>query len=147
MNVEGNVQVNAGFDGGSTQLIFSGGSAQTFDLTGATTNYDASVIIDKTNNDVSLLSDLQMDAGTGNDLYLRNGNIVSSSSALLIIGDNVSIYDASEDSFVNGPLRKVGDDAFDFPIGRSGNGYAPMGMTAPGSTSDHFTAEYFENSL
>ena len=146
INVKGNARVNSGFDGGDAELIFSGSAAQTFDLTGATANFNANLNIDKTDNEVTLLSDFQMDAGSGNDLYLNNGNIVSSSSSLLIIGDNVRIYNSSVNSFVNGPLRKIGDDVFDFPIGKNDDTYAPMSMTAPGSTSDHFTAEYIDNS-
>ena len=146
MNVEGNITVNSGFDGGDAELILSGSAAQTFDLTGATANFDANINIDKSDNDVTLLSALQMDAGSGNDLYLNNGNIVSTTSNLLIIGDNVRIYNASVNAFVNGPIRKIGDDVFDFPIGKGDDVYAPISMTAPGSTSDHFTAEYINNS-
>ncbi len=44
-------------------------------------------------------------------------------------------------SYVDGPLKKSGDDAFIFPIGR--NGYLRiLAITAGGNTSDAFTAEY-----
>ena len=44
-------------------------------------------------------------------------------------------------SYVDGPLKKSGDDAFIFPVGR--NGYLrTLAITAGGNTSDAFTAEY-----
>jgi hypothetical protein len=42
---------------------------------------------------------------------------------------------------VDGTVRKEGNDAFTFPIGKSGY-YRPIGISAPSSTSDHFTAEF-----
>lgn len=47
-------------------------------------------------------------------------------------------------SFISGQLEKIGDDAFTFPIGFSGisNGYNPISISAPSSTSDKFQARY-----
>ncbi len=145
MNVAGNVRVSSGFDGGDSELIFSGSTAQTFDLTGATSNFNAAINIDKTNNGVTLLSDLQMDAASGSDLYLNNGNLITSSTSLLIIGDNVRTYNATENSFVSGPMGKIGDEAFEFPIGEN-DVFAPLSISAPSNTTDHFTAAYIQDS-
>jgi hypothetical protein len=49
---------------------------------------------------------------------------------------------ASNNSFVSGPMKKVGNTAFVFDVG-SGSTYRPLTITAPSNTTDAFTAEYF----
>ncbi|WP_169737655.1 choice-of-anchor D domain-containing protein [Thermonema rossianum] len=55
--------------------------------------------------------------------------------------DNALAFGASNNSYVAGWVRKEGDDAFTFPIGDDGY-YAPIGMSAPATVTDHFTALY-----
>ncbi|MCB9197410.1 MAG: T9SS type A sorting domain-containing protein [Flavobacteriales bacterium] len=140
----GNVTVVSTWDGGSGTLIFAGGNAQSFDLTGATTQFNGDIVIDKTSNSVALLSNLQMDAGTGFDLYLNKGHLITTSTEMLIIGDNVKTFNSSDSSFVQGIMRKIGNDAFTFPVGKNDTAYAPITISAPSLTTDHFTAEYFQ---
>lgn len=52
----------------------------------------------------------------------------------------------SDDSFVDGQVRKIGDEAFDYPVGDGGY-YRRASMSAPSDASDHFTSQYIlENS-
>jgi hypothetical protein len=57
-----------------------------------------------------------------------------------------AIYE-NNTSFVDGPVSKIGDDAFEFPTGDvvgSTFVWAPIAMADPGSNvTDRFTAEYF----
>ncbi|MFM9945430.1 MAG: T9SS type A sorting domain-containing protein [Bacteroidia bacterium] len=78
-------------------------------------------------------------AGT---LTLTDGLVYTNSSNLLILADNATISGGSTGSYVLGPLRKTGNDAFTFHIGKAGY-YMPIGITAPGTNTDVFTAEYF----
>jgi hypothetical protein len=57
--------------------------------------------------------------------------------------DNATYTGGSSTSFVEGPMKKIGDDPFDFPIGL-GNMYAPIGISGGtgSSVTDEFTAEY-----
>jgi hypothetical protein len=71
-----------------------------------------------------------------------NGVITSSASNLLIMSDNAVVTSASSLSYVNGPIRKIGNDAFTFPTGKSGV-YRPISISAPSNTTHHFTAELF----
>ncbi|MES2836992.1 MAG: choice-of-anchor D domain-containing protein [Bacteroidota bacterium] len=71
------------------------------------------------------------------------GLINSTLTNLLIFRDGATAVGASNLSFTNGPVRKIGNDAFTFPIGKT-SVYAPAGITAPGVVTDHFTAEYFD---
>lgn len=79
-------------------------------------------------------------------LNLTNGKITTSLANMLTLADNAVTAGASSLSFVEGPLRKVGDDNFIFPVG-VGSIYAPVTITnvSGGNTSDIFTAEYKRN--
>lgn len=71
-----------------------------------------------------------------------NGILTTTNSNLLIINDNATLSGVSNSSYVNGPVRKVGDDSFTFPIGKAGV-YTPMSISAPANVTDAFTGEYF----
>ena len=78
-------------------------------------------------------------------LTLTDGYLFSSTSALMIVEDDATASSGSAASYVDGPLRKVGDDAFTFPVGDNGT-WARIGINdlqnGP-TSSDEFTAQYF----
>lgn len=69
-----------------------------------------------------------------------------SNDQLVTFNDDATTTGASNNSFVNGRVRKIGNEAFVFPTGNNVSKYAPIGITAPSLTTDHFTARYFDNS-
>jgi len=77
-----------------------------------------------------------------NNLTLSSGNINSSAVNLLMLLDNSTVSSTSNSSYVNGPVRKEGNDAFTFPVGKSGY-YRPIAISAPSASNHHFTAEFF----
>ncbi|MBK6527035.1 MAG: hypothetical protein IPG07_16700 [Crocinitomicaceae bacterium] len=125
LEVAGNVTVSPSHDGGTGQLIFKAENNQTFDLTGATALFNGPVLIKKTNNKVNLASTCQLDLA-GQSITFNKGILVSSGTNLLILGDNVTAVSASDSSFVDGPVRKIGNDAFTFPIGKNDSIYASI---------------------
>ncbi|MFM9946142.1 MAG: T9SS type A sorting domain-containing protein, partial [Bacteroidia bacterium] len=73
IQTNGNVIVGAGWDGGTSELWFNGSAAQTFDLTGAVSNFKGDIVINKNAGfTVSVISDLTM-SGTGQDMYVNSG--------------------------------------------------------------------------
>lgn len=80
-------------------------------------------------------------------LTLTNGKLNSTASQLLIVSENGAVSGAGPDSYVTGPVRKVGNGAagFSFPIG-SPSHYAPIGIegVTNGLSTDYFTAQYFD---
>jgi hypothetical protein len=78
-------------------------------------------------------------------LHLLRGNIRTTGTGRVKLRDNATVSGASDSSFVEGPVLKVGNDAFTFPVGRNGR-YRPIAMSAPGSTVAEFRGEYFEHS-
>jgi hypothetical protein len=96
--------------------------------------------INNTTGDVTLNQPL---AVTG-ALTLTDGELNTTSTNLITVNDNGTVSGASNNSFVNGPIRKVGNDAFTFPIGRNGTGYVPVAILDDNAgASNTFTAEYF----
>ena len=76
-----------------------------------------------------------------NSLTFLNG-LLNTGSNYLTINDNVTVTGGSTSSYINGTCRKIGNDAFTFPIGKNGK-YAPIGISAPSDVNDQFTASYF----
>ncbi len=93
---------------------------------------------------------LQQAISVAGTCYFTAGLITSGSTYLLIFNDNATASGANNNvthpSYVNGPVRKTGNDAFTFPVGKSNVGYMPCGISAPSHTTDAFTAEYKRNS-
>jgi hypothetical protein len=75
-------------------------------------------------------------------LDLTLGNLTTTSAELLSLADGATAINASANSFVNGPMKKRGDDPFLFPIGE-GLEYAPIEISAGGTATDEFIAQYY----
>ncbi|MCF8276162.1 MAG: SBBP repeat-containing protein [Flavobacteriales bacterium] len=78
-----------------------------------------------------------------NSMVLMQGVIHAVDTGLVKVLDNTTVSSASDASHVQGPVEKVGNDGFSFPIGRNGI-YQPLTISAPSSTSHAFRAEYFD---
>ncbi len=93
----------------------------------------------KTGGDVLLASPLYIRSV----LNLSNGRIQNNASSLLTLMSGSSVINASDDSFVTGPVEKVGNASFIFPVGK-GTVLRPCSLSnITGSSSNAFTAEYF----
>lgn len=78
-------------------------------------------------------------------LTLNSGLVYTTNTNLLIIDNGVStVSGVSNASYVEGPVRKVGTQAFTFPVGKNGK-YRPIGISAPTGATSHFTAEYLKS--
>jgi len=77
-----------------------------------------------------------------NQLNLTTGILQTTASNLLIIDTGGSIINAGANSYVEGPLKKIGHAAFEFPLGNGGV-YAPISISAPASATSAFQAQYY----
>ena len=80
-------------------------------------------------------------------LSLTNGILTTSAASILSMGTTSTIPTLPTNaSFVSGPVTKIGDGDFTFPIGKTGTGYVPIGVSFFSGTldpvNDAFTAEY-----
>lgn len=116
-------------NGTSSQSI-NGSSAQRPDFFNITLNNSASDIT------------LNVPAVVSNNITFSNGKLITTSTNLITIADNATVSSVSHNSHVQGPCRKEGNEAFTFPVGKTGV-YRPISISAPASASDHFTAEFY----
>jgi hypothetical protein len=137
LNVSGNWQDNGTFNAGVGTVNFNGTTAQSINKNSGNEVF-ANLIVNKTSNALTLNSAIEI----GTNITLTSGLVNSDATNLLIINDNATATGASNTSHVVGPVRKIGNEAFTFPVGK-GNNYAPAAIGAPSLTTDHFTAEYF----
>ncbi|MBI1289206.1 MAG: T9SS type A sorting domain-containing protein [Flavobacteriales bacterium] len=77
------------------------------------------------------------------ELALTDGVVECQNDVVVTLKDGVEPT-ATDSSYVEGSVKKIGNDAYTFPVGRNGV-YRPIGISAPSNTSDAFTAEYFES--
>jgi len=74
-------------------------------------------------------------------LTLTDG-VINTGANEVIFMDGTTTTNGSNASYIDGVARKIGNDAFVFPVGD--NGYiANIAISAPGNTTDVFTAQYF----
>jgi hypothetical protein len=74
-------------------------------------------------------------------LTLTAGLVRTTATALLTLADQATATAGNPTAYVDGPLRKVGQQAFVFPLGKEGQ-WARLGISAPASLTSAFTAEY-----
>ncbi|GAB4402633.1 MAG: hypothetical protein OHK0039_00900 [Bacteroidia bacterium] len=128
---------NDGFNqGDASQVFFNGSTQQTIFDNNNVENF-AELIIDNPAG-LQLLSPIEIKTA----LTFTEGIINTTATEYLGFENNATAIGASDASHVNGPVLKYGNDIFTFPTGKGGV-YRPIGMSAPGATSDIFRAEYF----
>ncbi|MDD4150387.1 MAG: T9SS type A sorting domain-containing protein, partial [Bacteroidales bacterium] len=89
---------------------------------------------------------------TSGKLILMTGIMKTTATNIFTLEDNATVHSdaagtnsepGSASSWVDGPLKKIGNDAFVFPLGETI--WAPIGITAPSNATDAFTGEYFNS--
>lgn len=119
---------------GTVSLLGSGTKSMT-SVSSQTQAFNALVI---NNNGPVILS-----SGThriNNNLDLTSGIVDQNGVFQFANGSTVS--NASDASYIDGPVVKFGNQAFTFPIGLNSI-YRPIAISAPALVSDNFTAQYF----
>ncbi len=122
------------------KVVFAGTADQYVTLEETNTPISRTIQVDKPSGRV-ILNDLMDIDG---DLTFVNGVIETVGAGLVKIEDGVTVSGVSNDSYVEGSVQKIGNDAFTFPVGRNGF-YRPISISAPSNTSDAFEAKYFES--
>ena len=148
LTITGTYNVSGGiiFNQGTIKL---NGGAISFPGIGVTIN----------NGTAGTMTNLEM-ASTGNmtqtlpfaitgTLTLTSGIVNSTATNLITLNDNALVSGVSNLSYVDGPIKKIGNDAFTFPVGKTiglTTAYVPIGISAPSLITDEFTAEYIRSS-
>lgn len=125
--------------GTSTIANFTGTNAQTISGSTLTTAFYRMTVNNTSATGVTLATPLSVNFA----LTLTDGNIYTDATNLLTLIDNATSTAGSSSSFVDGPMKKIGNDIFVFPVGDN-TIWARIAITAPGVTTDAFTAQYFD---
>lgn len=133
LDVNGNWTNNGTYTANSGSISFVGtGSGNTISTNG--TNTFNNVVINKTNG-ITISSGTSQIVGT---MTFTSGIVTQSATLQFLNGSTVA--SASNTSYVNGIVTKIGTNAFTFPVGAS-NLYRPIGISASAG-SNTFTAQY-----
>jgi len=140
IDVKGDIIIiNTGFNGGSAVIAINGTGNQILQGNGIEgTGRLPNVIVNKPTGDVTVNSTVTIKGL----LTFVNGKMITSNANLLVMTRSATVTDASSNSFVQGPVKKIGNFPFTFPVGK-GNNFQPISISAPAGFTDAFTAEYF----
>jgi hypothetical protein len=136
-NYTNNVSEAQVLEGTTSRFTFNGAANQTI----STNNFNEvfnSMTVTKSGGNVLLANPLEIKS----NLTFTTGDVNSTLANLLIFRDNATHTTPSHTSHTNGPVRKIGNDAFTFPVG-NGTFYRSIGISAPSNSADHFTAQFF----
>lgn len=154
INLKGYIANNAGTvlsgaGSGTFSINYVGTAAQTINNAGGTYTFAANQV-DSINNSAATVSLLTPLTHSGT-IHFLNGVFNTTVSNLLTMDAGSAVLDASNNSFVNGPVAKIGNTDFAFPVGTeaggpAGNakGYMPVTISGfvGGTPTDQFTAQY-----
>jgi len=122
----------------SNTVSFTGNDNQVIGGSTATTFYNLTV-----NKSGGSELTLAKSATVSNTLTLTNGYVGTTANRLLTLTAGSSVSGGSVNSFVRGPVKKIGNTAFTFPLGKNTR-WARLAIGAPATATTEFTAEYFE---
>jgi hypothetical protein len=138
INISKNFVNNGTFTATGRTVSFTGSGAST--ISGATSPV---VFDDFTQNKPSGSTTLSVPVSITGDLILTDGIINTTSTNVLTIEDDATSTSGTSTCFVDGPIKKAGDDAFVFPVGDATT-WARIGISAPATASSVFQAQYLK---
>ncbi len=122
----------------NSMLLLSGPGLQKIDGTGVIQTYK--IEINKPSDFVQIKNNVNV---YGN-LNMLSGIVNTFPASKIIVQNDATCTNASNNCFVNGPIKKIGDDAFTFPVGKLYD-FQPISIDTGLNRlpTDGFTAEYF----
>jgi hypothetical protein len=136
---DGTSEITFGQNGG--RMIIDGDSNHVFDKMGINQLLIKKLEMKKTGGVFTLYTPITVK----DSVIFTKGYMAADSVRPLIIPDSGIVSGASDSSFVIGLVKKIGNDAFTFPIGSidtTEKYYHPLSISAPSHITDAFTAEY-----
>ncbi|MFH0893231.1 MAG: T9SS type A sorting domain-containing protein [Bacteroidota bacterium] len=128
------------FGAGTGNILFTGTNPQSVNNSGTAYPIFRRMQVNKTSDNVRLNTLINVSVS----LTLTLGNILSNTAAdMLVMQNGSAVSGASNSSYVKGPVQKIGNVAFTFPVGDGGY-YRPIAISAPANNTHSFTAEYFD---
>jgi len=143
VTIQGNIAVASGaalnFNPATAGALYlSGSSIQTITNAGALTFNNKEAVNFNNPSGITISNNLTL----SNLVHFTMGIVTLPNPAVLTLDATATVTGVSNNSFADGLVKKNGNTAFIFPVGKTGVGYVPIGISAPGATTDAFTAEY-----
>jgi hypothetical protein len=129
ISISGDWEISGTFSNNAHEIILNGLAPQTFSATNPLTLYD--LTINHTGSGITVLDQIRV----SHALQLIQGVVIVDESTSLFLPDNATITGGSDSSFVEGYLEKAGDEAIEFPLGKSPDRYRPLAISAPSSAA------------
>ncbi len=123
-----------------SKVTFNGSNNQT--LNGSNNYSFRKVAFNKTAGTITANTTLSVD----DSLVLISGNLITTGTNLLTMKAGSYATGANNNSFIEGPVKKVGNSDFIFPVGSS-NMFKPLGISAPSTITSAFTSEFINDSI
>lgn len=137
LKIKGDWTKNGTFTTNNNTVVFNGSDIQA--IGGLNTLSLVNMSMDNTHL-VGVVLGLQTEYS--GHLQLNDGILHTSTLNSFTAKDNATASSGLNASYVSGPMRKIGNDAFVFPIGKN-QLWRRLGMSAPQNVTDVFVAEYF----
>lgn len=137
--ISGNLLLSSAVGIAINKVKFIGNNNSTFEQSGSQVMQITELIIQKSSAQYSLI--LEDSITMMGKLTFIKGHIISSNGKELIFAKTGSSNGASDQSHVIGPVVKLGNAAFTFPVG-SYDGLQGIAMTAPATNLDRYRCEY-----
>ena len=144
LNVSGDFFNINTFVPNSNTVIFNGLNEQSLSSQNSLQFYNVEVN-NSSSTGLTFVNSLFTNYSVAGHLELSDGIVYIGSTETLTLLDNATANAGSNDSYINGALHKIGNDPFVFPIGKN-NRWRRLEISAPGTITTEFKAEYFDNS-
>jgi hypothetical protein len=122
-------------------IEFNGIVLQTYTNNSGTLTFP-NVVMNNTGGGVRLVGTTTSNLYVSSSLTLTNGILYTANPPLLVMNAGSTSTSGSALSFVDGPMDKIGNTAFVFPVGDAFNRWMRIAISAP-SVSSTFRAQYF----
>lgn len=143
LGTTGSIQLASSSFSSGANYIYDGSAAQ---ITGLFATTPVSGTVNSLTIDNAAGVTLSQDLAVSGVLTLTNGVLTTTALTLMTVNNGASVTGASNSSFVDGPVTKIGNTAFTFPVGVTGVGYVPIGISAPSTATSAFQAQYHHTS-
>ncbi len=147
VNVKGNVSVAVGaglnFTPSSSGTLAFMGTVSQLIINNGTLNFGINENIEF-NNPAGII--FNNNVTFQNVVSFTNGIITVPNPVTLTFNELSTLANVSNNSFVDGRVKKIGNTSFAFPVGKPLYGYVPIAISAPANITDAFTAEYKRSS-
>ncbi|MEI6123157.1 MAG: autotransporter-associated beta strand repeat-containing protein [Bacteroidota bacterium] len=146
LSVAGNWSNYSAFTHNNGRVAMVGTTAQTIGGIVPTTFYILTAANTGSNDGASNIITLDQATIVNFALNLNGGIMKTSASAMLELLLNTTSNTGAENSFVWGPMKKTGNEAFTFGTGTVDGSkaiWAPVGIGVSASATDSYTAQYY----